>query len=83
MQGDVRSFQRVLGRQHMRCQFGGVVVDDLGGGEYLEVLQCRDQLAGLGGERRDELPPTLISARMLPAAISSGSTAQGHSLMNA
>ncbi|CNI69220.1 Uncharacterised protein [Mycobacterium tuberculosis] len=37
----------------------------------------------VSGKLVTRLPPTLIRARMWPAAISSGSTAQGHSLMNA
>ncbi len=37
----------------------------------------------VSGNEVTRLPPTLIRARMLPAAISSGSAAQGHSLMNA
>src|SRR5215212_3197077 len=37
----------------------------------------------VSGNDVTRLPPTLMRARMLPASTSSGSTAHGHSLMNA
>ena len=64
MDGDVGPFQRIFGRQDVSGQLRGLVVDDLRGGEDLEVLQGRDQLARLG-EAVTKLPPTLIRARML------------------
>jgi hypothetical protein len=45
---DVGPLQRILGGQDVGGQLRGLVVDDLGGGEHLEALQGRDQLARLG-----------------------------------
>ena len=55
-------------------QLGRLVVDDLGGGERLRGSAEPGISLPVSGNEVTRLPPTLISARMLPAAISSGST---------